>query len=247
MKNLHLIVDDLDTAYTDRGSGPLLLFLHGWGADASSFNTLMEQFSTCRCISLSFPGFGRSERPRTPWGVFEYAEFIRDFLAKLNIKPDIIIAHSFGGRVAVKGIGAGILNPKKLVLVASAGVAQKSARTYLVGKVARVVKTITAIPPLSFLQKHLKRLAGSRDYTNAGAMRETFVKVVNENLEKDAGKITTPTLLVWGEKDAETPLAEAHTLRERIRGSRLEIIPNTGHFVFQEQPSVVAEKIKSFI
>ncbi len=247
MKKEHLIVQNLDVIYTDRGAGPLLLFLHGWGADGYSFNTLIEQFGDYRCISPSFPGFGGSERPQTPWGVFEYAEFVRDFLAKLNIKPDIIVAHSFGGRVAIKGIGAGILNPKKLVLIASAGVAQKLARTHFAGKVARVVKTITAIPPLSFLQERLKRLAGSRDYMNAGAMRETFVKVVNENLEKDAEKITIPTLLAWGEKDAETPLAEAHTLRERIRGSRLEIIPNAGHFVFQEQPSAVAEKIKNFI
>ena len=247
MNNLHLIVDDLDIVYIDRGTGPLLLFLHGWGADASSFTTLMEQFSDHRCVALSFPGFGGSERPRTPWGVFEYAEFVRDFLAKLNIKPDIIIAHSFGGRVAIKGIGAGILNPKKLVLVASAGMAQKSARTYLVGKIARGIKTITAIPSLSFIQERLKRLAGSKDYMNAGAMRETFVKVVNENLEKDAEKITMPTLLVWGEKDAETPLVEAHTLRGRIRGSQLEIIPDAGHFVFQEQQVIVAEKIKNFI
>jgi|CXWL01.1.fsa_nt_gi pimeloyl-ACP methyl ester carboxylesterase len=247
MKNQHSIVNGLDIAYIDHGAGPLLLFLHGWGTDASSFNTLTAQFSNYRCVVPSLPGFGESELPRTPWGVSQYVEFVRDFLAKLDISPDMIVAHSLGGRVAIKGVGVGILNPKKLVLIASAGVSRKSARTHSIGKVARIVKVLTIVPPLSFLREHLKHLAGSRDYRNAGAMRETFVKVVNENLEKDAEKIALPTLLIWGEKDVETPLTEAYTLRERIRGSRLEVISDAGHFAFQEQPIVVAEKIKSFL
>lgn len=247
MKNLHVLVNDLDIEYINRGTGPLLLFLHGWGADASSFNTLMEQFSNNQCVALSFPGFGGSERPRVPWGVLEYAEFVRDFLAKLNTTPDGIVAHSFGGRVAIKGVGAELLHPRKLMLIASAGVARKSAKTRIVGGAAKFAKALTAIPPFSFFREPLKRVAESRDYANAGAMRETFVKVVSENLEKDAEKVTTPTLLIWGENDTETTLAEAHTLRDRIRESRLEVIQNAGHFVFQEKPSVVAEKIMNFL
>jgi len=247
MNNKHLIIKNLDVVYSDCGAGPLLLFLHGWGVDAFSFDTLMKYFGNNRCIALSFPGFGGSERPPVPWGVVEYAEFVRDFLTKLDFTPEIIIAHSFGGRVAVKGIGTGLLRAKKLVLIASAGVAKKSAQTRMVGSIAKFAKIFTAIPPLSFLRKRIKRLAGSRDYVSAGAMRETFVKVVNENLEKDAEKITIPTLLLWGANDMETPLIEAHTFRDKIRGSRLEVIPSAGHFVFQEQASAVAQKIKDFL
>lgn len=247
MKKAHVLVDELDIEYTDRGTGPLLLFLHGWGTDAPSFNVFIEQFGNNRCVALSFPGFGGSERPRASWGVLEYAEFVRNFLAKLNIKPDSIVAHSFGGRVAIKGIGAGLLHPRKLVLIASAGVAQKSARARIFGSVGKIAKIFTAIPPFSLLRKSLRRLAGSRDYLNAGPMREIFLKVINENLEADAEKIKTPTLLLWGENDTETTLAEANTLHDRIRGSRLEVIQNADHFVFQEQPSVVAEKIKNFL
>lgn len=247
MKNTHILVNDLDIEYIDRGTGPLMLFLHGWGTDASSLGTLMHQFSNNRCIALSFPGFGGSERPRVSWGVLEYAEFVRDFLAKLNIKPESIVAHSFGGRVAIKGVGTELLHPRKLVLIASAGVARKSAKARIVGGTARFAKALTAIPPFSFFREPLKRLVESRDYANAGAMKETFVKVVSENLEKDAEKITTPTLLIWGENDMDTTLAEAHTLRDRIRESRLEVIQSAGHFVFQEKPSVVAEKIRNFL
>jgi len=240
----NLIVKNINIFYTDHGTGPILLFLHGWGVEASSFNLLTEQFQDNRCMALSFPGFGGSECPQSPWGIFEYAQFVRDFLAKLRITPDAIVAHSFGGRVAIKGVGAGLLHPKKLVLIASAGVSQKSVRARIMGGIAKFAK----IPiPFSFLREYLRRFAGSRDYRNAGAMRETFIKVINENLEKDAKKITVPTLLVWGEKDMETTLVEARTLHNCISKSLLEVISNAGHFVFQEQPNVVAGKIKRFL
>lgn len=247
MRNEHLIIDGLDIIYTDRGTGPLLLFLHGWGTNASSFDALIEQFSNNRCVAISLPGFGGSENSQTPWGVFEYAQFVSHFLAKLKIEPEVIIAHSFGGRIALKSVGTKLIHPKKLVLIASAGVARKSARTKIFGILAKFVKALTAFPPLSFLRGFLKHFVGSRDYVNAGAMRETFVRVINENLEEDARKITVPSLLIWGEKDTETPLSEAYTLHERIPESQLEVISNTGHFVFQEQPRLVAEKIRNFL
>ncbi len=247
MEKKHLIVQGLDVIYTDCGTGPLLLFLHGWGADASSFATLINHFTENRCIALSFPGFGGSESPKTVWNISDYVRFICDFNAKLNINPDIIIAHSFGGRVAIKGIGTEIFHPRRLILIASAGMAKKSLKTYLIIFFAKIVKAITVVPPFSFLRKRLKRIVESKDYSNAGEMKETFIKIVNETLEKYAKKITTPTLLLWGEKDTETPTSEANLLHRCIRESQLEIIPNKGHFVFQEEPALVAEKIKNFL
>jgi pimeloyl-ACP methyl ester carboxylesterase len=247
MNNLRLIVDGLDIEYSDRGAGQTLLFLHGWSADAESFNALIEQFENERCIALSLPGFGRSELPKTDWRVFDYALFTRKFLDKLNIEPDVIIAHSFGGRVAIKAVSSGILNPGKLVLIASAGMARKSVTARIAESIAKIFKIFTALPPGSFFKKYLRQIIASKDYANAGPMRGTFSKVVSERLEEDAKKITTPTLLIWGEKDKETPLSEANELQKSIRGSRLEIIPGAEHFVFQEMPDVVSQKIKKFL
>jgi pimeloyl-ACP methyl ester carboxylesterase len=247
MNSQRLIVDGLDIEYLDRGTGQTLLFLHGWGASAESFNALIEQFENKRCITLSLPGFGKSELPKTDWGVLDYAVFTRKFLNKLNVKPDVIIAHSFGGRVAIKAVSSGILNPGKLVLIASAGMARKSAKARIIGCIAKIFKIFTALPPGSFLRKHLRQIIASKDYASTGPMRGTFIKVVNARLESDAKKITTPTLLIWGEKDKETPLSEGRELHTNIRGSQLEIIPDVGHFVFQGMPDIVARKIKNFL
>jgi pimeloyl-ACP methyl ester carboxylesterase len=245
MKNL--IVQNLKTSYRDSGSGLTLLFLHGWGTSADTFEKLINKFKNHRCISLSLPGFGGSERPHEPWGVLEYAEFVRDFIKKLKIQPDVIIAHSFGGRISIKGVSSNLFNPKKLVLIASAGMARKSIKERAIGGVAKLLKPILSLPFLSGLRAKLRRRFGSDDYKNVGEMRETFLKVINENLENDAQKITTPTLLVWGENDEATPVSEANILHDCIAGSKLHVLKDATHFVFQEFPDEVYKLIEEFL
>ncbi len=243
----NLIVQNLNLVYIDHGTGPTLLFLHGWGTAASSFDPLIEQLSNYRCVSLSFPGFGGSEQPPTAWSVLDYSQLVHDFIDKLDLAPMAIIAHSMGGRVSIKGLAAGLLEPPKLILIASAGAARKSLKTKLVGLIAKVAKPVMALPPLAVLRQHLLQSVGSRDYKNAGEMRDTFIKIINENLEADASQIKIPTLLIWGDKDTETPLAEAKILHQCIANSKLEVITDATHFVFQEQPELVSQKIKGFL
>lgn len=247
MNKKNLVVKNLIVEYLEKGSGDLILFLHGWGTGADSFEALVRQFKDKRCIALSFPGFGKSEKPDDAWGVEEYAIFVRDFMDKLRLNPEVIVGHSFGGRVVIKGVSKGLLTPKKLVLIASAGAARKTVRAQFRNILAKVAKALTLLPPLNLLRNRIQKKFSSNDYHNAGDMKEIFIKVVNENLENDASKITLPTLLIWGKNDLETPLVEAKRLKSRIDGSELKILEGTGHFVFQEKSEEVAEEIKRFI
>ncbi|HUD10831.1 MAG TPA: alpha/beta hydrolase, partial [Candidatus Saccharimonadia bacterium] len=58
--------------------------------------------------------------------------------------------------------------------------------------------------------------------------------------------IAVPTLLVWGERDTETPPADALKLNRLVKGSRLEFVSGAGHFVHQQQPQIVAKFIWEF-
>jgi pimeloyl-ACP methyl ester carboxylesterase len=92
-----------------------------------------------------------------------------------------------------------------------------------------------------YAYKFLKKLnirpnAGSRDYKNlSGVMKDTFVRIVNTDMEPYLDKIRCPTLLVWGDKDAETPLYAAEIMREKIPVSRLAVFENCGHFAYLEE------------
>jgi len=249
---MQIIVDDIDIEYQDTGSGPVVLLLHGWGGNAFSFNPLVRELNDKRFISLSFPGFGKSEAPANPWGVIDYAQFLSTFLKKLNISGiDIVVAHSFGGRVVIKAIAETMLFPKKLILIGAAGVSQKAFLQRCTSVAIKVGKIAIAIIPIPSIRRRLKNFArravGSDDYRNAGNLKDTLVKVVNEDLRSDASKIETPTLLIWGDQDQQTPLADARTLNNCIKHSYLKIIEGADHFVFVSETKRVAELINDFV
>jgi pimeloyl-ACP methyl ester carboxylesterase len=82
----------------------------------------------------------------------------------------------------------------------------------------------------------IKINAGSRDYKGlSGVMRDTFVKIVNTDITPYLDRIGCPTLLVWGDKDAETPLYTAEIMRKKIPKSRLVVFENCGHFAYLEE------------
>jgi len=246
---MKLIVDNLAVEYADEGAGPILLMLHGWGNTMQYFDTLCEQLKEFRTLRLDLPGFGSSEVPREPWNVERYARFVAAFCKKLNIEPKFILGHSFGGRITTKAVGANILRPEKIVLIASAGVAdRKELRLKASSFVAKVGKAILSpFPSISArARRRLYDMTGS-DYLKTGALADTFVLTIGENLSADAANISLPTLLVWGHNDIVTPLSEGKKLHALIVHSQLEVIPHAGHFVYREHPKEVADLIKKFL
>ena len=254
MRTTHLIVNGKDVQYAEQGTGPVTLLLHGWGTNLHTFDELVKSWNPTnnRLIAIDLPGFGDSELPTAAWDVAAYVTFVRSFLNKLEIdEPDLIIGHSLGGRIAIKGVASNVFKPNKLVLVAAAGTAKtRSLRNRVFMIIAKIGKVVMSIPPLSIFKstfrKKLYAAAGSTDYLNAGNMKATFLNIVQENLTDAAKKITIPTLLVWGDQDTETPLHEAETLHQAIHGSKLHVVPHAGHFVHIEQPQEVAHHLITF-
>lgn len=98
------------------GATASVLVLHGWGSNKEIMKQAFgKELKEYKHIYLDMPGFGASTNEmilRTE----DYAEIIQKFLDILNVKPSIIMGHSFGGKVST------LLNPKTLVLLSSAGV-----------------------------------------------------------------------------------------------------------------------------
>ena len=248
---METIVDNLYVRYTEEGSGPTILMLHGWADTMHTFDVITRELSGYRIVRLDLPGFGASERPKETWGVEEYARFTLAFCKKLECEPDVLVGHSFGGRIIIKGVGEGLLQPEKVILIASAGIAkEKTWRNDVLRIIARFGKAATSIPPLSRARQKIRRklytIIGS-DYFASGSMRDIFLKVISEDLLQYARKIKVPTLLIWGRDDASTSLESGEKIHAAIAGSQLKIIDDAGHFVHQERWQEVAELIKNFI
>lgn len=247
-------IDGLKINYTDEGKGKALLFLHGWGSNLESFRCVTDQLKdSYRIIRLDFPGFGGSDCPPVPWNVDDYVAVTRKFIEYLALEKVNLIGHSFGGRVIIKMASSqNDFQIDKVVLMDSAGILPvKTLKKRVRTRVFKIGKRILLIPFVKklfpdALEKY-RRLFGSADYNNAsGVLRDTMVRVVNEDLESYLPDIRYPVLLIWGDQDDATPMRDAHIMEKMIPDAGLVVIKGAGHFSFLKDPYLVAAAMKSF-
>jgi len=251
-KIMKIIINNIATEYKDEGSGPTMLLLHGWWDSLKTFDKFVPFLKDeHRIVRLDLPGFGNTETPPKDWNLDDYVNFVKAFIKKLNISVDILVGHSMGGRIAIKGRATSKLSANKIILIASAGnVCRQTARNFLFKILAKICKFISPNFLSDYWELKLRRpfykKLGS-DYAEAGALKNTLVNIIEEDLTSAANKIAVPTLLIWGEDDVATPLSDGQRFAESIKGSVLKIIKGAGHFVHQEKPEQVAELVKEFL
>src|SRR6266705_4642174 len=108
---MQVVVDSLLTHYEVKGSGKLVVLLHGWADSAKGLDQLQLALAIhYQVIAIDLPGFGGTEAPVQPWGLNEYAHFIEHFLLKVRAgNVWSLIGHSNGGAIAIRGLGQGWL------------------------------------------------------------------------------------------------------------------------------------------
>ena len=220
----------MNLSYLQTGEGKDLVMLHGYLSCKESFYPQTEYFRKYyRVTALDFPGMGGAQALTEPWSVGDYADWTLEALDYLNIRNPYVISHSFGGRVTVKCLSRGNFF-SRAVLCGCAGILPKRTLRYrLRVKAYRFVKKIAP----GFAEKKF----GSAEYrTLSPVMRESYKKIVNEDLREDAKKIAVPVLFVNGERDGETPVSSARIYTSCVRDGRLIVLENCGHFAHLDNP-----------
>jgi pimeloyl-ACP methyl ester carboxylesterase len=255
---MEMTVQGLDTHYEIVGDGPeTVLLLHGWGVDSSWMNGVAARLKKYyRVVSVDFPAHGQTQEPKDTVGVPEYAQWTQEFMRLNNIQNAHVVAHSFGGRVALYLVAHHPQLINKLVLTGSAGLTKpktfKATLKKLRYRLGRTfLKVLTFIPYLKpYAKKWLENYRNrhnSKDYQALDeGMRKTFQKIISFDSREFLSKIKHKTLLVWGEQDTETPLWMAKELKEKIAGSRLSVIPG-GHFAFMQYPDPFCDLVLDFL
>lgn len=247
-------IDNLNIEYTIEGEGYPVLLLHGWGSSFDVYkgiiNTLKNRY---KVVALNFPGCGNSDTMENPWNLDDYCNLVLEFMNKIGIENPIMFGHSHGGRVTLKMAADGMVNPPKIVLLDSAGlIPKKSFRQKWRAKSFKIIKTVLTLPLIkSFsapILEKARRHYGSADYNAAPlVLRKTLVSLVNTDLRDILHNIACPTLLIWGENDTATPLADAKIIESKIRDCGLCVIKGTGHYSFCERPFEAHAIINSFL
>lgn len=230
-----------------------ILILPGWGDTRKTFNYLINYFKEEYTLYiLDYPGFGNSSFPNRDLTIYDYTNIVRDFMKYENIKDPIIIAHSFGGRIASLLSGYYKEKINKLILIDIAGIKpKKNIFKFLKTYTYKLLKKLSIIIPKRKRNIYLKRLFrffASTDYKNLdNTMCQTFKNIVNEDLKFTYKNININTLLIWGENDKSTPLKDGIYMNKNIINSNLVIYPDSGHFSYLDYPNLTNKIIEEFL
>ena len=246
-KNISLYYEKYGTGNTS------ILILPGWGDNRFTFSSIIQAFQDEFSIYIfDYPGFGKSSILSTTWDMNLYAECFYSFIKVHGIYNPIIIAHSFGGRIVSLLIGKYKLRVKKLVLMDVAGIKhRKGLLLFLKERIYKFLKLLSFFLPRQkkyIYHKKLLNLFASSDYQSIpSTMRGTFQNIIQENLSCYYKKIRVETLLLWGEKDLDTPLTDGRRIHRYIPNSYLIVLPGAHHFSYLEYPVLTVRILDHFL
>ena len=226
-------------AYEVAGSGPPLILLHGLSGSGRWWSRNVPDFArSFRTYTVDLPGFGESRRVR--WSrLDDIADRLADWLADEGLSPAHIAGHSLGGAVAARLAARHPDRIDRLVLVDAAIRPQGTRAT---ARPADVVRGIGRGSP-GFAPLLVRDLLRCHPWSFVAAT----VDALQTDWEPHLRRINAPTLVVWGERDAITPLALGQSIAASVAGARLVMLPEAGHNPMWERAEAFNAMVMHFL
>ncbi|OGV19607.1 MAG: hypothetical protein A2X47_00575 [Lentisphaerae bacterium GWF2_38_69] len=266
----YILVNDIKIAYTDKGSGKALLFIHGFASFSYTWQQLISLLpQNYRFITIDLKSFGYSEKICDDnLSPFDQAIIIKEFIRLLKLKNIIIIGHSMGGAVSAISLFDEEFRKKisALILIDSAG---------LFEKLPDFIDELSSLSP----DNPILKIADPRAlalhvlhqvFSDKEKVSERTLRVYSENLKsenyrkciisaarqigianeksfrKKLQEIKIPSVIIWGDNDKVISLSDAYLFRDDLK-CELFIIDKCGHSPQEECPEKTAEIIIEFL
>ncbi len=256
-------------AYIDQGTGPPVVFIHGQGADLSSFAPVYPALAGhFRIIALDLPGFGKSDKPEPQISAEFYSDLIRTMIGELKLERPWLVGHSFGGLVALIYAEAFPADIAGMTLIDSAGFYDYPLPAQLIFQQVFSVDAILNTPvaaardnyyrtafrqvnPLvdAFINTRMK-LAEHRtvEHLNyARTMTANIELLFAKHFLHDPPRFEFPIHLIHGRQDQLVPLAGAITAESFFPSAHLDIVEDCGHFPLLEHSERFNTLLKDFL
>lgn len=249
----------IKTAYLSVGDGQPVVLLHGAGAGAVTWRTVMGSLSAqFHVIAPDIVGYGESDKPSASYDRPYFSAWFGDFLDRLGLQKTSIVGSSQGGAIALQ---FAIENPErveKLVLVDSGALGKGMPLGAFLGLIW--MNTLPSIVASRWIDRYLVHNQDNIDESWAayslqvarmpGGNRVFWQgkgQAVSPIPQEQLRQITQQTLIIWGEEDKFFPLSHAQIAKQMIPNSQLHIIPNAGHLPFLDQPAAFNEVLIRFL
>jgi pimeloyl-ACP methyl ester carboxylesterase len=257
----HLQTSAGRVAYSDTGSGPILVLLHATLHDRHDYDSVLPALvASHRVIAVDWPGHGRSDA--LAGGRQITAPLLADVLEEVVLEKDLrdlrLIGNSVGGFAAAR---LAIRHPGRvagLVLVDNGG--------FVSNPIIRTVCRVLGTPAISrrimprfvksymqpktpsdhaIVERSVARARTPKGAALAASMWRSFA-TREHDLREQADKLTCPTQILWGKKDKAAPLWGGRATHKLLPHSELAIL-DTGHVVFSSAPEAFLRVVEPFL
>ncbi|MBU3603821.1 alpha/beta fold hydrolase [Polynucleobacter sp. AP-Kaivos-20-H2] len=242
-----------------------ILFLHGFGSSLQTWDAWTEALSSeYRVISLDLPGFALTGED--PSGIYtdeRSVAVIEAFLKELQIPKVVLVGNSMGGKFAWQFAARYPDQVSKLVLISPDGYASPRMEYGKKTEVPAIAQLYRYFFSKTFLAMNLEPAYANPNTLNdalvnryydlmlapgvRGAILARMQQTVLQDPVPALTNIKVPTLLIWGEKDAFIPIANANDYLKVMPNAKRVSLPNIGHLPQEEQPNIGLAALKEFL
>ncbi|MFC8268038.1 alpha/beta fold hydrolase [Streptomyces cinereoruber] len=249
-----------ETHYEDRGSGPVLLLVHGHPFDRTMWEPQLDRFSrTHRVIAPDLRGYGRSPLGASPGstGLDVFAEDLVALLDHLGVEDCVLAGLSMGGQIAMEFHRRHPGRVRGLVLADTFPAAEteegKEARNAMADRLlaegmrgyADEVLDRMVAPYNTHAAPHVHRMMCATDPVAAAAALRG--RAERPDYRASLAAATVPALVVVGRDDTYTPVSDAEETHALIPGSALVVVERAAHLPNLERPEEFDAALEAFL
>ncbi len=235
-----------------------LVFVHGYLGGSPQWAAQAEVFSRhFKVITPDLPGFGLNNEQEPPQTIGGFAAYVLDELERIGIDSFHLVGHSMGGMIVQEMIAMAPERIDRLVLYGTGPVGLMPGRFETIDESRRrlsedgVEETGRRIAATWFLQgEQAVRYPVCADLAVMASLRAAQAGLTA--MEAWSGvsalsRISTPTLVLWGDGDRAYQWSQPQQLWQQIAGARLAVIPGCSHAVHLEKPDLFNAVLADFL
>jgi len=246
--------------YLEAGSGTPIVFLHGIGGGARSFEPQLTNLAGYRCIAWNMPGYGASKADPWPPSFESLSSSLSAFIDSMELKPVHLVGQSIGGMLALEHAVRRSDQVATFTMIGatpSFGGRDESFKVeFLKARLAALdagqsMQDIAAsnAPMLvgpNASEQCINDIESIFSQISEQTWRGILETLVTFNRREDLPELNVPCCLVAGSRDNNSPARTIRKMADKLPNAQFHLIDGAGHMVNQEAPMLVNDILNQF-